>query len=100
MAKKHSHKSVKAHVQKPFDLEDARRLFVVRHFMLTIEKKLIEIVAADDKVKENRYKDAVKATQEYLTALDDIQPTPQKFGGDCWDDYEDCGGGVCRVWCS
>ena len=97
MAKKHGH-GVRPHGRKDFELEDARRLLVVRHYVLTIEKKLIEIVAADERKSKNRYGDAIKATQAYLEKLDDIKPI--RASGDCWDDYEDCGGGVCRPWCS
>jgi hypothetical protein len=102
MAKKHVHGNQR-HGRKDFETEDARRLLVMRHFSILIEKKLIEIVAADDrKGGKKRYAEAVKATRTYLAELDGITPTPVRpsASGDCWDDYEDCGGGVCRPWCS
>jgi hypothetical protein len=102
MAKKQAQRS-QHHGRKEFELEDARRMLVMRHFAIVIEKKLLEIVAADDrKGGTKRYADAIKATKDYLAELDEIKPTPtgHSASGDCWDDYEDCGGGVCKPWCS
>ena len=106
MAKKHGRKTHSinddgsVHGVKGFDIEDVRRLFVLQQLSITISKKLHDIVASDDKNTNKRYKEALSATKAYLTALDKIKPTKSERGSDCWDDYEDCGGGVCRPWCS
>jgi hypothetical protein len=87
-----------------FTLDDAEKLALLRAYVVTMDKKTIDVWANDktgDCVKE-----AIAAIRKCLEALSDLQKECQKSKTDpegepeCRDGYEPCEDGVCRVWCS
>jgi hypothetical protein len=84
----------------PFTLEDARRLAVVRSLVLVIEKDASELTATNASCE--KYPEVVKKLRALLKDLKEMRQECQRsaFRQDCWDDYEMCEDGICRVWCS
>jgi hypothetical protein len=101
--RRHGKRPTKHTGRKEFILEDARRLFVMRAFAVTIEKKLFELQAASTE-EDDKYPDGVEAIKKFLAKLDQLNPPKKKKkhgrGDDCWDEYELCDDKICRVWCS
>ena len=83
-----------------FTLKDAENLALLRAYVVTIEKKTMELWAND---KNGDCMDgAIAAIKDLLTVLTDLQTNCIAASGepDCRDGYEPCNDGVCRVWCS
>jgi hypothetical protein len=80
---------------KPFTLEDAKKLAMARSFAIIIEKKTSELAIADV--------DFTLVTghlRSLLAALDEVRAQHMQHPGPCYDGYDFCEDGVCRVWCS
>ena len=89
-----------------FDIEDARRLEVVRSLLLMVEKDACELVSTEDSCPS--YAEVVRKLRALLSDFAEMRQACAASGAsngtlreqDCWDDYIKCEDGVCRAWCS
>ena len=85
--------------RKQFTLEDARKQFVLRSYIVTIEKQVSELQASETP-SHPTFNAVVGILRSALESLGSIHATAlSQSDDDCWDGYVDCNG-VCRVWCS
>jgi hypothetical protein len=82
---------------------DVEVLNLLRLYVLTIEKKALEIWVNDQ--KKLCLEDMVDEFRTFLDKLtqmsQDCRSSAQAQGEpECRDGYEPCADGVCRVWCS
>jgi hypothetical protein len=84
-------------MQKAFTLEDARKLAIVRAYALIIEKKASELVGSDAD-----FAMVVSHIETLLAALGNVAEGLHATSAsrDCYDGYDLCDDGICRVWCS
>ena len=87
-----------------FTVNDAEKLALLRAYVVTIDRKTIDLWANDksgDCVKE-----AIVEMRKLLKLLSDLHTKCKKSESgpegepECRDGYEPCEDGVCRVWCS
>jgi hypothetical protein len=85
---------------RDFTLEDARRLALLRSYLLIVEKKATELALSDG--TGTCFSGVVSELRECLRKLDILKGTctMSVLNADCHDGYERCDDGVCRAWCS
>jgi len=82
---------------RPFTLEDARKLALARSFAVVIEKKASELA-----MSSVDFTLVINHMRSLLASLDQVREVhfQQHPNSDCCNGYEFCNDGVCRVWCS
>lgn len=85
---------------REFTVEDARRLALLRSYLLIVEKKTTELTLSDG--TGSCFSGVVSEIRECLRKLDILKGTctASVQASDCSDGYERCSDGVCRAWCS
>ena len=92
-------------VPRNFTLEDARKLAILRAYIVIIERNAGNLLVSDkDGVRFPQLVDALRDLLDTIKDLSDEQGAAnlQSRGntGECWPDYELCNDGICRAWCS
>lgn len=82
---------------RPFELEDARKALAMRTYLVTIEKKVLALVAGDE--TGDNYTNVVNALRTFLSRIKEIEDQQRQLQCRCWEGYECCNG-ICEPWCS
>jgi hypothetical protein len=88
-------------MNRPFELEDARKLALLRSYMVLIERMTTDLWASDKNGSLfPQMISMLRALAQQLKELGDGNRTQLTSSSDCSDGYELCQDGICHVWCS
>jgi hypothetical protein len=87
--------------RREFTLEDARKVALLRSYMVLLEKMTTDLWASDgDGSLFPQMVDMLRSLAQQLKELGDGNRNQLTSSSDCSDGYELCQDGVCHVWCS